>query len=223
MIQSKQLYFVRHGESEANLLREFSNRGHKHPLTERGRAQAQQLVETLRTEPISHVYTSPLLRATETAAILATRLGVGVTIHDALCEYDCGILEGRADAAGWALYTEVQEAWLAHADWDRRVEGGESFREMQARFVPFVLDLVERQRQGEAYVLIGHGGLFHCMLPLVLTNVDPAFVRSHPMDNTAYVLAAEQDGRLICRQWCGRNLPIFDQDKSENETKDAEI
>jgi 2,3-bisphosphoglycerate-dependent phosphoglycerate mutase len=223
MIQSKQLYFVRHGESEANLLRQFSNRGRKHPLTERGRKQAEQLADALCTELITHIYTSPLLRATETALILATTLGVSVTVHDALREYDCGILEGRADAAGWALYTEVQEAWLAHGDWDRRVEGGESFWDMQARFVPFVLDLVERQRQGEAYVLIGHGGLFHCMLPLVLANVDSSFVRSHPMDNTAYVLAAEQGGHLICTQWCGLNLPIFDQDKSENETKDAEI
>ena len=34
------LYFVRHGESEANLLREFSNRGYKHGLTERGFQQA---------------------------------------------------------------------------------------------------------------------------------------------------------------------------------------
>jgi broad specificity phosphatase PhoE len=37
------LYFVRHGESEANILREFSNRGFKHGLTERGFQQAKQL------------------------------------------------------------------------------------------------------------------------------------------------------------------------------------
>jgi broad specificity phosphatase PhoE len=229
VIQSKQLYFVRHGESEANLLHEFSNRGRKHPLTERGRAQAQQLtgvfqrLRSASTTAITHIYTSPLLRATETASILATTLGVGVTVHNALREYDCGILEGRADAAGWALYTEVQQAWLEQGDWDRRIEGGESFRDMQARFVPFVRALLERQREDEAFMLIGHGGLFHCMLPLVLTNVDPAFVRSHPMDNTAYVLATEQNGQLICTQWCGLNLPIFDHDPWEDETKDAEI
>ena len=37
------LYFVRHGESEANLLHEFSNSGLKHPLTLTGVAQAQAL------------------------------------------------------------------------------------------------------------------------------------------------------------------------------------
>lgn len=222
MIQSKQLYFVRHGESEANLLREFSNRGRKHPLTQRGRAQAHQLADVLRTKAISRIYTSPLLRATETASILAATLGIGVTVHDALREYDCGILEGRSDAAGWAIYDEVQHAWLEEGDWDRRIEGGESLRDMEARFVPFVRDLVQQQSPGEATVLIGHGGLFRCVLPLVLANIDFAFVRQRGIDNTAYVLATEQDGRLICNQWCGLNLPIYDG-PSKNETKDAKV
>jgi probable phosphoglycerate mutase len=223
MIQSKHLYFVRHGESEANLRKEFSNRGRKHPLTARGREQARQLAETLRTQPISHIYTSPLLRATQTAEILAETLAVGVTVHDALREYDCGILEGRSDAAGWTLYTEVQQAWLEQGDWERRIEGGESFLDMKARFAPFVQELIGRQRQDEAFVLIGHGGLFHCMLPLMLANIDFAFVRTRGMDNTAYVLAVEQGGQLICRQWCGLDLSSSTHDKSENETKDAEI
>ena len=42
------LYFVRHGESEANLLHEFSNRGLKHGLTDKGRRQAAALVHKLK-------------------------------------------------------------------------------------------------------------------------------------------------------------------------------
>ena len=42
------LYFVRHGASEANLLHEFSNRGHKHGLTTNGKAQAATLAHLLR-------------------------------------------------------------------------------------------------------------------------------------------------------------------------------
>ena len=36
-------YFVRHGESEANILEVISNRGSVHGLTEKGRRQANQL------------------------------------------------------------------------------------------------------------------------------------------------------------------------------------
>lgn len=211
MIQSNHLYFVRHGESEANLYQEFSNRGHKHPLTERGRTQARQLAESLRPASIGQIYTSPLLRATETAAILAEVLGVGVTVHDALREYDCGILEGRSDAAGWALYSEVQQAWLEQGDWERRIEGGESFRDIEARFVPFVQTLVTDPPHDGAALLIGHGGLFRCMLPLVLANVDFAFVRNQGMANTATVLAVVERGQLICTQWCGQTMPGQDE------------
>ena len=45
------IYFVRHGESVANLLHEFSNRGFKHGLTERGFQQAEQLSQKLRGIP----------------------------------------------------------------------------------------------------------------------------------------------------------------------------
>ena len=34
------LYFARHGESEANILKEFSNRPGKHGLTDKGKRQA---------------------------------------------------------------------------------------------------------------------------------------------------------------------------------------
>jgi bisphosphoglycerate-dependent phosphoglycerate mutase len=65
------LYFVRHGESEANLLHEFSNRGHKHGLTTHGKAQATTLAHRLRGAGVTHLFSSPLLRALETTAILA--------------------------------------------------------------------------------------------------------------------------------------------------------
>src|SRR5215510_3422657 len=95
--QPMKIYFARHGESEANLLHEFSNRGVKHGLTQKGRAQAAELAVELAAKPILRIYSSPLLRATQTAGILAEALGLEVEVTDALREYDCGVLEGRAD------------------------------------------------------------------------------------------------------------------------------
>lgn len=42
------IYFVRHGESEENILKVFSNRGLKHGLTEKGREQVESLAEKLK-------------------------------------------------------------------------------------------------------------------------------------------------------------------------------
>ena len=65
------LYFIRHGESEANVLHEISNRGAKHGLTEKGRAQVAALAQKLGAIPFVKLYSSPLLRAIQTAEILS--------------------------------------------------------------------------------------------------------------------------------------------------------
>ncbi|MBN1285714.1 MAG: histidine phosphatase family protein [Anaerolineae bacterium] len=198
------LYFARHGESEANLLHEFSNRGRKHGLTGKGRRQAEALARRLAGTAISHLYTSPLLRAEQTAAHLSEQCGVPYTVTDALREYDCGVLEGRSDEESWVLYNKVLTDWIYHRDWKSRIEGGESFLDIKARFVPFIERLVQTPPPGACdIVLVGHGGTYRCMLPLILTNIDFDFALSHPIDHTAYVLAEPRAGGLYCVDWCG--------------------
>jgi probable phosphoglycerate mutase len=198
------LYFARHGQSEANVLREISNRGLKHPLTEKGRQQAHALAVELLPAGIAAIYTSPLLRAVQTAEILSEAFGVGFEVTDALREYDCGILEGTSGPETWAAFWALREAWYPGRQWERRIEGGESFLDMQARFVPFIEGLLARDNQRDAaLVLIGHGGLYLSMLPLVLVNVDFEFASHQPFPNTGYVLAESSPQGLICREWCG--------------------
>jgi 2,3-bisphosphoglycerate-dependent phosphoglycerate mutase len=198
------LYFARHGESEANVLREISNRGLKHPLTERGQRQAQTLAAELRPAGIAVIYTSPLLRAIQTAEILSEALGVGFEVTDALREYDCGILEGKSDPATWDAFWALREAWWPGRRWERRIEGGESFFDMQARFVPFIAGLLAADDLRDSnLVLIGHGGLYLSMLPLVLANVGHELASHQPFPNTGYVLAENSSHGLICREWCG--------------------
>ncbi len=201
------LYFARHGESEANLLRVFSNRGLKHGLTEKGRAQARILAQTLQSTAVTRLYSSPLLRAAQTAEIVAEVLGLNYEITDALREYDCGVWEGRSDDAGWEEYERVLAAWIEGGDWKARMEGGESFDDMRVRFVPFVERLV--QQHGDSSIgfgLIGHGGLYRCMLPLVLENIDHDFALKHLIGHTGLVVAEQQAGRLICTAWDGEYL-----------------
>lgn len=82
------LYFVRHGQSEANLLNEFSNRGYKNGLTALGREQAHQLADRLKPDSLSYIYSSPLMRAVQTAEILSNELDLEFETKDALREYD---------------------------------------------------------------------------------------------------------------------------------------
>lgn len=201
------LYFVRHGESEANIIREFSNRGFKHPLTSRGVIQAQALAAQLANQAITQIFSSPLQRAVQTATILSTALGIPVTITDALREWDVGIYEGTSDQHGWEAHRQVQEQWFVHQRLDQHIPEGESFLDMQSRFVPLIEQLVQKTSNPDAaIVLIGHGGLYHAMLPNILPKINYAFVREHPFHNTAYALVETGPEGLVCREWCGFTL-----------------
>lgn len=196
------LYFVRHGESEANVLREFSNRGFKHPLTARGCEQAAALARRLADEGIGLIFSSPLQRAVQTAEILAGAWSIHYTTTEALREWDVGVYEGTSGPEGWVQHAAVQEAWFVRGDRDARTPGGESFRDMEARFVPFVRRLVAESATSDGVLLVGHGGLFHAMLPLVIAGVDHAFALHRPLTNTGYVIAEADAGVLRCRAWC---------------------
>ncbi len=112
------LYFVRHGESEANVLSIISNRGFKHGLTEKGRGQAATLAQNLKGASITRIYASPLKRAVETAKILAEAWGVEYTITPALREFDCGVAEDRGDPESWAIWHGVWDDWHQRQKWE---------------------------------------------------------------------------------------------------------
>lgn len=201
------IYFVRHGESEANLAHIFSNRDLPHWLTERGIAQAQALAETLCGQSITAIYSSPIPRAQQTAEIVAKACGLPFTLATALREWDTGIYEGRDDLAGWALQEQVQQDWFVRNDLNSRMPEGESFLDIRARFVPFVdAVLAAHHAPDEAVVLLAHGGLYHAMLPLLLPNIDRAFVAAHPLTHAAIVRAERVAQGLRCFDWNGVGL-----------------
>ena len=196
-----QVLFIRHGQSEANVLGAFSNRGWKHPLTETGRAQVRKLAQALQGRGISALLSSPLKRAVESAEILGEALGVRHEVAQALVEYDVGTHEGRNDAESWQAYAEVEQRWAA-GELTARLEGGESCEDIRNRFVPFVRELIARfEKEPATLAIIGHGGTFRHSLPIVLGNVDEAFCRTHGLPNTAVVEAVLEDGRLFCTRW----------------------
>jgi broad specificity phosphatase PhoE len=202
------LYFVRHGESEANVAKVFSNQKHElHPLTQTGREQAQTLAEKLRDVKFTAIYASPMLRARQTAEILNAPHELTVQFVPALLEHDAGNFEGRADEEAWNEYSRLFETWVVKRDLDARIEGGESFNDMHTRFAPFLNSLVDEYGETDANILlVGHAGIFHAMLPLLLSNVSYEFGYHHILSNTAVVTVELHDGALCCISWDGVEL-----------------
>ncbi|CAA9309769.1 MAG: hypothetical protein AVDCRST_MAG90-362, partial [uncultured Microvirga sp.] len=65
-------------------------------LGEEGRREANVLADRFRNEAIAAVITSPLERARETAEVIADRIGVPVTVDEALNEIDFGDWTGQS-------------------------------------------------------------------------------------------------------------------------------
>lgn len=197
------LCFVRHGESEANVRHVISNRASPFGLTERGRQQARALADRLKDVPFTAIYSSPILRARETAEILSRTFHLPYQITEALREYDCGILEERSDEESWRLHRQYYEDWTLRQNHLSKPAGGESFEDIRNRFAPFIGSF--RYESDDHILLIGHGGLFHLMLPLVLSNIDNNFVRSHHIGHTDCILVEFRPDGFKCLQW-GKTL-----------------
>jgi broad specificity phosphatase PhoE len=196
------IIFSRHGESQANRLRQVSNRGLKLGLTQKGREQAAGLAGALAGRPIRRIYSSPLLRAIETTVIVAGRLELEYEVSEALREFDLGILEGRSDDACWRAFDELVADWLERGLYDRRIEGGESFNDIRARFVPFVEGLLRQYGESEAEILcVAHGGLYWVMLPLAVQNIERSLLERHGLGYTTRIVCELRAGRLVCVEW----------------------
>ena len=144
-----------------------------------------------------------MLRARQSADILAQRLGVEYVVTHALTEYDVGILEGRSDQRSWDRYAELHQTWITCGDVDAKHEGGESYREVCERFAPLLDELRSSPPNGPV-LLMGHGGTFYCVLSHFCTNVDPAFAFRRGLHHTEVVITKLSEARLICLAWGSR-------------------
>jgi probable phosphoglycerate mutase len=197
------LYFARHGESEANVQQVFWNQPQGYGLTDKGRAQARALAGNLAGIALAALYCSPVLRAVQTAHIVGRRLGLTPEVADGLREWHTGILEGqgyRKETQG--LHWWATEQWMVYDNHDARIEGGESFHDIEARFMPFIAGLEAMYRHTDAdLLLISHGGTLRAMLPLLVPNLDNASVLHRPFTYATPIVAELRDGEWVCLRW----------------------
>ncbi|HKM78349.1 MAG TPA: histidine phosphatase family protein [Candidatus Bathyarchaeia archaeon] len=90
----KTIIFVRHGESESNVTKIQANEIDKYPLTALGRFQVERLTQELALVRPTALYSSPVLRAAETAGIISQALNIPVKLNRALMERDWGRANG---------------------------------------------------------------------------------------------------------------------------------
>lgn len=154
--KSNNKYFVmRHGQAENNLTdlvsTSYNNQDH---LTEEGKKQVKESAEEIKNTKIDYIFTSPFVRAQETAAIVAETAGMNkesIIIDDRLHEMSLPMYEDKT----WTEY---------HKDYPNTVEsfykaedGNESYNDIKKRTMSFIYDM-DSKYEGKTIMIVTHGG-----------------------------------------------------------------
>ncbi|HZT82547.1 MAG TPA: histidine phosphatase family protein [Gemmataceae bacterium] len=150
------LYLIRHGATEANLARppRLQGRRHNPPLARVGVRQAEATRDFLAIRPIDHCYCSPLLRAVQTAAIVAAPHGISPVPLPELTECDIGRWEGLDWQTIRYLDAEAYQSFMANPGLFG-YPGGESFRDVYQRASAALEELLA-QHAGESILVVAH-------------------------------------------------------------------
>jgi probable phosphoglycerate mutase len=154
-----QLLLIRHGQSQANVDKIIQ--GDDDPLTDLGRQQADLVGQHLSsTRELTHLYSSPLARARETAEIIGRHVGLQPSFESGLAEINAGNAVGMT----WDAWTEAHPEIAARLRSEDRTledrwEGGESGHEFVAR-VYAAYDHIVGQHLGtdDVVAVVSHGG-----------------------------------------------------------------
>lgn len=159
-----QITLLRHGESTGNAENRFQGQ-RDFPLSEKGRAQAQALAARWKTEEFAFdgIISSPLIRALETAQIIAAELGIASLETDPLwMERDNGKRSGMTweevqqyypDPEFITPYASVAET--GEGDWALYLRGGQALHKIL-------------QRPPGRYLVASHGAILNMVLYAIL-------------------------------------------------------
>jgi 2,3-bisphosphoglycerate-dependent phosphoglycerate mutase len=157
------LILIRHGESEGDLLNVHEGRA-DFQLTGNGRDQARRLAAHLKdTYKIDKIYSSPLLRARETAEIIASEANQDIDFLDGLMEWNNGVLAGMDREEARDKYPEPLGGWMPH----QSVENGESMIQFRSR-LESVFSYIISQEEFQTIAIVSHGGVLNKMLQAFL-------------------------------------------------------
>jgi broad specificity phosphatase PhoE len=190
------LYLIRHGATEANLARpqRLQGRNSNPPLARLGVRQAEATRDLLAIRPIDACYCSPMLRAVETAQIVAAPHRLAPVPVDALTECDIGGWEGLDWQTIRARDPEAYKCFMARPG-DHGYPDGESFADVHCRATEALEELLD-QHAGESMLIVGHHVVNRTYLAGLL-GLSPNQARQVTLDNCGISVVIRENGETV--------------------------
>ena len=132
------------------------------PLSAEGIAQLAALNERLKHYNITHIFSSGLQRARQTAEPIAQRCGLQVNVLESLHELAFGSWEGLDWNQIMARDSACAQRWLDHYP-SVPAPGGEDFSSFLAR-IQGAMESIVTQAAGGCAIVVTHGGVIRTFL-----------------------------------------------------------
>lgn len=158
------IYLIRHGTTDYGV--KGYTTGHKDiPLNEIGKDEAQSTAEFLKDKGISKIFSSSLSRASETAKIIALKLGLPVAEYDELMERTAGKLDG-------VPFTEFYDTLKKVGNFEQMLlqAGGEPSEKFKERVWNKFLEIIQKNYDHENILIVTHGGVTRLILLEILES-----------------------------------------------------
>lgn len=195
MVKPCTIYLVRHGQSEWNVASLMQGRTSGVPLTKTGIQQARAIAKRFQKIKFAAIFSSDLMRARQTAQIIAFQRKLAVTTARAIRERSFGKYEGKTLRQYQEDLQETLKRFEALSDKDKPgfefPHGIEGIGEMMTRVITWLRE-ISVAYAGKNVLLISHGGV----LRLLLIHLGYGTYQQLPpfsIDNTGYVVL-ESDG-----------------------------
>jgi broad specificity phosphatase PhoE len=196
------IYYVRHGENKANVIRQFSYKKIDYLLNEKGIQQAEQTATYFEDKKITKIYSSPLKRAKQTAEIIGKRINLPITVLENFREINVGDFDGLLAPENWDQYDKIIDEWdKGHKEYP--FPGGESYNDMLKRVKESYKQIIETSSEEDRIIVTAHGGIFVYLLGdfFTNTNIDVNKFRKEGIGNCSIniIEAKMLDGDLIAK------------------------
>ena len=191
-------YLVRHGATEVNVANppRLQGRATDLGLSSEGKVQAEQTAAFFAARKVDAVFSSPLVRAQETAAKIAGSHNLAVETIDALVEGDVGDWEGMSWPEIEAADRDYYDRYMADTGKVPYL-GGESFQDVQDRALPAITKLMQANL-GREIVVVAHNIVNRTTLAALL-DVPIGRARQISQDNCGINVLRLRDGELKVR------------------------
>lgn len=180
------LFLIRHGRTQSNVDLLLDTAAPGAPLDTAGLDQADSLVGRLAGTSLDAIYASDRVRTQQTAAPLATALGLTVTVLPELGEIAAGEDEMSAD---WDRYIGVIRAW-GEGDLGAKIDGGEDARTFMGRYDSAINTIATTGH--DAAAAVSHGAALRSWIAARVRGIDPDDQSLDAFGNTA-VMQIEGD------------------------------